>query len=105
MAKYTYKANPNSPLGQEASLKQGEKILILQEHPVTAYANDWVNVHTISGSKGYVPKSYVHVPEGGLPWLANQKLVSSYRQLLTYAVSYACCKFMPRDGPAGLCYV
>ncbi|XP_065197295.1 uncharacterized protein LOC135828790 [Sycon ciliatum] len=77
MAKYSYKENPNSPLGKEISLRQGEQILVFQEHADPQFSSHWVMVKNESGMTGYVPKSYVYVAEGGMPWVQQKNLESS----------------------------
>ena len=61
MAKYNYKANPNSPLGEpELSLSQGQKVSLLQKH---ASNDQWWKVRADDGSEGYVPATYVMVSD------------------------------------------
>lgn len=74
MAKHTYVAKADTPLGVEVSLKLGENIIVYEEHPNAAYSEHWVMVENSSGGKGYAPKSYVYIPDG-LPWLQQKKLV------------------------------
>ena len=48
---------------------------MFREHPDPQHSENWVMVSNTAGEQGYVPKSYVYVPEG-LPWLQNKKIVS-----------------------------
>ncbi|XP_071501875.1 uncharacterized protein [Diadema antillarum] len=75
-AKYSYKANLCSPLGQkELSLKQGQKVVFVER----CGDNDlWVKVRTEDDDKeeGFVPASYMEVVSDKLtqlPWLAAKQ--------------------------------
>lgn len=75
-AKYSYKANPESPLGQtELSVKQGQELVFLE----TCADNEmWWRVQTTEDQpqEGFVPASYVELPAekaAGLPWLAAKQ--------------------------------
>ncbi|XP_072034371.1 uncharacterized protein [Amphiura filiformis] len=73
LAKYTYKANPNSPLGEpELPLTQGQKVALIAKHPNN---DQWWKVRADDGNQGYIPATYVMAIEKkvtALPWLANQ---------------------------------
>nr|XP_026694070.1 tyrosine-protein kinase ITK/TSK [Ciona intestinalis] len=76
MAKYNYKANPNSPAGfKELSIRQSEELFLLSEHKEQPH---WWLVRNKAGEEGYSPKSYLMKMEtkvASLPWLENKKTV------------------------------
>ena len=59
MAKYNYKANPESPLGEaELTVKQGESVVFMAAHPQN---NSWWMVQNQEAAEGYLPASYMMV--------------------------------------------
>ncbi|XP_800444.2 myosin-1 [Strongylocentrotus purpuratus] len=74
-AKFSYKANPDSPLGdKELTMKQGQNLVYLE----TSKDNEiWWKVQTKDGSEqGFVPSSYMEVVAEKvtqLPWLAAKQ--------------------------------
>ncbi|XP_071838793.1 uncharacterized protein [Apostichopus japonicus] len=75
IAKFNYKANPNSPLGEaEVDLKQGEFLTVMEKHKVNPI---WWKVKLENGKQGFVPAKYVQKVEEKittLPWLANKEI-------------------------------
>lgn len=73
IAKYTYKANADSPGGfRELDLKQGEEVRLIGKH---ADQPHWCKVKNKQGKEGYVPMSYLVKTEvTSLPWLDNKEL-------------------------------
>ncbi|XP_041483009.1 uncharacterized protein LOC121429835 isoform X1 [Lytechinus variegatus] len=75
-AKYSYKANLDSPLGEkELTVKQGQELVFVE----TCKDNDmWWKVQTKDGDeKGFVPSTYLEVVTEKLtqlPWLADKQL-------------------------------
>ncbi len=57
-AKYSYKANPSSPLVNELSVSQKESLVYIQDHPDNA---QWWLVENAAGDIGYVPGNYMMV--------------------------------------------
>jgi hypothetical protein len=69
MAKYTFTANPDTPLGKELSLKPKEEVHYLCTH---ASEDLWALVRNSNGEEGYVPFSYLFdldASVSSLPWL------------------------------------
>lgn len=68
MVKFTYNANPDSPLGEpELSVRQKDNVEFINYNPQNKM---WCKVQ-MGNNKGYVPTSYVMSLEGNdkLPWL------------------------------------
>ncbi|ELU11287.1 hypothetical protein CAPTEDRAFT_226089 [Capitella teleta] len=73
VAKFSYKANHDSPLGEELDAKQGQKMFFIEPHPENDH---WWLAEDDDGNRGFVPASYMlvlEVKENGLPWLKNQE--------------------------------
>ncbi|CAH1781489.1 unnamed protein product [Owenia fusiformis] len=74
LAKYNYKANKDSPLGEtELSFKQKDNLMFLMVHPDNSH---WWKCQNEQGMMGYVPGSYLYVvteQPAGLPWLQGKK--------------------------------
>ena len=58
VAKYSYQANEASPLGEELSAAQGEKLFYIAIHPDNTH---WWSAENDHGDRGYVPASYMMV--------------------------------------------
>lgn len=58
VSKYNYKANPNSPMGEELSLKQGERLKFVSAPSSNPH---WWIGRNESGKEGIIPASYMHV--------------------------------------------
>ncbi|XP_038050081.1 uncharacterized protein LOC119723478 [Patiria miniata] len=73
LAKYSYKANPESPLGfSELNIRQGQKLTLVEKHPTNEH---WWKVRDETGAVGYVPANYMKIEEAKpsiLPWLADK---------------------------------
>lgn len=74
LAKYSYKANTESPLGQtELDLTQKEEVVYIRRHPAEEL---WAFVRRSDGGEGYVPFSYLYdlnASVTGMPWLESKK--------------------------------
>lgn len=75
IAKYSYKANQDSPLGEaELSLSVGQYVTLVEKHK----DNDmWCKVINEGGETGFVPTKYLQAVEEKittLPWLANKQI-------------------------------
>ncbi|XP_022093824.1 uncharacterized protein LOC110981009 [Acanthaster planci] len=91
LAKYSYKANQNSPLGfSELDIKQGQRLTLVERHPTNEH---WWKVRDETGAVGYAPASYMKIEEtrpSVLPWLADtdgQSEVPSEKPVLKPYVS------------------
>lgn len=70
LAKYSYKANKDSPLGTELSVNQGDKVVFVSVHPSNSH---WVLAQAEEG-EGYLPTKYLMPAKDkitSLPWLKN----------------------------------
>ena len=56
LAKYSYKANPESPIGRELDMKQGDQLTLVSDVDAV-----WWKTENSNGEVGYVPASYVMV--------------------------------------------
>ena len=72
MAKFSYKANPNSPLGKELSCTQKDKLTFISCHPKN---EAWWVTENQEGEQGYVPASYM---------LVSMRVDDETLQLLTH---------------------
>ncbi|XP_062518924.1 uncharacterized protein LOC134194041 [Corticium candelabrum] len=74
MAKYSYNANSDTPLGdKELSMKQKDEVFYLRKHPSQ---DMWALVRNSDGEEGYVPFSYLYdmgAPLTSLSWLESNK--------------------------------
>lgn len=55
LARYSYKSNPNSPLGKELNMKPGDRFVLKEK------AEMWWLVQNSEGEEGFVPASYMVV--------------------------------------------
>lgn len=67
VAKYSYKANPNSPLENELTVTQKDKLKFIEVHEMN---EQWWKVQNDAGQEGYIPATYcMEIKITSLPWL------------------------------------
>ena len=74
-AKYTYKANPSSPIGHELNLKPGAYLKFVRVADCNAH---WWYCKNEEGEEGYIPASYVVVILNTVETLLYDPLLSKF---------------------------